>query len=184
MTGESAFPPVIGGNLKTSGPPKRIVGEREVAMKYAGLLILLASTLMPSQDTAKFYLVAVDGSYSVSVDGVTTKIEGKHYIQQEVVPGRHAIGYQIGYFGDWTATSPPKAIAGQNYYFVFSSAPGSGRMFSQLSSSQGRLCLRAMENRGGTEPCRTIRVNNLYPSLQFPPSGNLVPWGFHTNHPR
>src|SRR6185312_17444870 len=61
MTGESAFPPVIGGNLKTSGPPKRIVGEREVAMKYAGLLILLASTLMPSQDAAKFYLIAVDG---------------------------------------------------------------------------------------------------------------------------
>jgi len=45
-------------------------------MKYVGLLILLASTLMHSQDTAKFYLVAVDGSYSVSVDGVTTKIEG------------------------------------------------------------------------------------------------------------
>jgi len=30
-------------------------------MKYAGLLILLASTLMPSQDAAKFYLIAVDG---------------------------------------------------------------------------------------------------------------------------
>lgn len=110
-------------------------------MKYLGVLILLASTLMPAQDTAKFYLIAADGSYSVSVDGVTTKIEGKHYIQQEVVPGRHAIGYQIGYFGDWTATSP-KVIAGQNYYFVFSSAPGSGRMCSQLSSSQGQLCLR------------------------------------------
>ena len=152
-------------------------------MKYLGVLILLASTWMPAQDTAKFYLIAADGSYSVSVDGVTTKVEGKHYIQQGVVPGRHAIGYQIGYFGDWTATSF-KAIAGENYYFVFSSAPGSGRMCSQLSPTQGQLCLRAMENTGGTEPCRTIRMNNLYLSLQPPSASGLVPGGFHTNTPR
>ena len=152
-------------------------------MKHLGLLIVLASALMPAQDTAKLYLIAIDGSYSVSVDGVRTKVEGKHYIQQEVLPGRHSIGYQLGYFGDWTATSP-KVIAGQDYYFVFSSAPGSGRMCSQLSSAQGQLCLRAMEDRGGTEPCRTMRVNNLYPSLQFAPVGSLVPGGFHTNAPR
>jgi hypothetical protein len=152
-------------------------------MKYLGVLILLASTVMPAQDMAKVYLIATDGSYSVSVDGVRTKVEGKHYLQQEVLPGRHSIGYQLGYFGDWAVTSP-KVIAGQDYYFVFSSAPGSGRMCSQLSSAQGQLCLRAMENSGGTDPCRTMRVNNLYPSLQLPPGGNLVPGGFHTNTPR
>lgn len=152
-------------------------------MRCLGMLILLTSTLMPAQDVAKFYLIAVDGSYSVTVDGVNARVEAKHYIEQQVLPGRHRIGYQIGYFGDWTATSL-EVIAAQNYYFVFSSAPGTGRTCSQLSSTQGELCLHAMEDRSGAQQCLTAAVNNLYPSLQplFP--GNLVPGGLQTNHPR
>lgn len=153
-------------------------------MKYLAMLLLLGGTFMSAQDTAKVYLVAIDGSYSAGVDGVMTKIEGKHYVEHKVLPGWHNIGYQFGYFGGWTATSL-KASAGQDYYFVFSSAPGSGRMCSQISPSQGQACLRALENGSGTEPCRAIsmNLNSLRPSWQTP-AGNLLPWGFHTLTPR
>lgn len=152
-------------------------------MKYLAMFILLAGSFMSAQDTAKLYLVAIDGSYSVGVDGVLTKVEAKHYIEHKILPGRHSVSYQVGYFGDWTATSL-KVSAGQDYYFVFSSAPGSGRMCSQVSSSQGQLCLRALENGSGTSPCRamSMNLNSLYPSLQTP--GNLLPWGFTTLTPR
>jgi hypothetical protein len=156
--------------------PRRLTQWRGAAMRYVGILVLLASTFMLSQNTAKLYLIALDGSYWASVDGVRMKVEAKHYIEQKLLPGRHIIGYQSGYFGDWTATSF-KVIAGQSHYSVFSSAPGSGRMCSQLSSAQGETCLSALENRRGTQECFPMRVNSLSPFLQPPPPGNLVPWG-------
>jgi hypothetical protein len=152
-------------------------------MRYLTLLILLVSTVTPAQDTAKFYLIAIDGSYSVAVDGVRMKVEGKHYIEEQVLPGRHALGYQIGYFGDWTATSL-KVMPRQDYYFIFVSAPGSGRTWLQLSSNQGELCLRAIESRSGTEQCLTGGVNLNYPSLKPAMPGNLMPSGLQTLHPR
>ena len=152
-------------------------------MKYClAMLLLFTSTLMAAQDTAKVYLMAIGGSYSVSVDGMAMKIEANHYIEQKVLPGRHNVGYQSGYFGDWTATSL-KATAGQSYYFVLSSVAGRGRTCAQVSSTQGESCLRALENKSGTEQCLPAWVNDFYPSLQQSP-GNLVPWGFHTRTPR
>ncbi|MGE5207195.1 MAG: hypothetical protein ACM3PW_16415 [Chlamydiota bacterium] len=151
-------------------------------MKYLGMFILLAVTLMAAQDTAKVYLMAIGGSYSASMDGMAMKIEANHYIEQKVLPGRHNIGYQSGYFGDWTATSL-KATAGQSYYFVLSSVAGRGRTCAQVSATQGETCLRTLENRSGTEQCLPAWVNGFYPSFQQSP-GNLVPWGFHTRTPR
>lgn len=111
------------------------------------------------------------------------KVEAKHYIEQRLPPGRHSIGYQLGYFGDWSATSV-KAVPGEDYYFVFSSAAGRGRTLSHLSSPQGTACLRAIESRSRTEQCFTGGVNLPYPSLQPAIPGNLVPSGLQTLHPR
>lgn len=152
-------------------------------MRNVGILILLASTVAFADDKTKFYLIAIDGSYFAAVDGVVTKVGAKHWIEQEVMPGmRHTLGYQLGYFGDWTATSF-KVVAGVNYYFVFGSAAGRGRTIYQLSSSQGELCLHALKSRSRTQPCSTTEVN-LYPLLRSnapltsSPSSNLVPGGF------
>ncbi len=153
-------------------------------MRRLAIVILVTSCLMPAQEAGTLYLIAIDGTYSVTVDNVTKKVQAKHYIKQEITPGtRHTLGYQIGYFGDWTATSF-KVIAGQSYYFVFGSAPGRGKTFYQLSSTQGALCVQALENRNGTQPCLTRDVNGLYPLPQSVTPHNLVPWGLHTNAPR
>lgn len=153
-------------------------------MRRLAIVILVTSCLMPAHETGTLYLIAIDGTYSVVVDNVTKKIQVKHFIKQEITAGtRHTMGYQIGYFGDWTATSF-KAIAGQSYYFVFGSASGRGRTVYQLSSTQGELCLRALENRNGTQPCLMRDVNGLYSFPQSFTPRNLVPWGLHTNAPR
>lgn len=153
-------------------------------MKRLVIVLLVTSCLMPAQEKTTLFLIAVDGTYSVTVDNVTRQVEAKHYIEQEISPGtRHTIGYQTGYFGEWTATSF-KMTAGQSYYFVFRSAPGRGRTFYQLSSTQGKSCLQAIENRNGTQPCFTGNVNGSYPLSKSLTSRNLVPWGLHINTPR
>src|SRR5690348_649728 len=98
------------------------MGKEAEPMRNVGILIVLVSTVISAEDKAKFYLIGLDGSYFVAVDSVVTTIGAKHYIECDITPGmRHTIGYQLGYFSDWTATSF-KVIAGQNYYFVFASA--------------------------------------------------------------
>lgn len=155
-------------------------------MKYlriARIAFLFLSTLMPAQELARVYLIAIDGSYSVAVDGITMKIEGRHYIEQRLHPGRHSIGYQVGYFGDWTTTSL-KVVPRQDLYFLFVSTAGSGRRGVQLSSTQGALCLRAIENRSGTGQCLPEVADTSSPSFQPAIPSNLVPSGFQTRHPR
>lgn len=152
-------------------------------MRYLGSIVLFLSTLLPGQDNARFYLIAVDGSYSAAVDGVTMKIEARHYREQRLLPGRHTLSYQIGYFGDWTTTSL-KVMPRQDVYFLFMSTPGTGRTGLHLPPAQGALCLAAIEGRTGLGQCQAGVASVSSPFFQPAIPSNLVPSGFQTQHPR